>query len=150
MNAKTLVRTCVGIALGLASCMVAAADGDLDLAFGADGHLYVSSDSARGGVLGVLKFDGATGAFIGTFVPGGSGGFANAVDIEFGPDGHLYVSDFNVDAVLKYDGTTGASLGQFVTASSGGLSGVLLIAFHSATPLPVPSFCSAPLVAIPG
>ena len=80
----------------------------VDLAFGADGHLYASKTTNE-----VLRFDGSTGALIDTFV---SGPELTAVGgIEFGPDGHLYVTDSNSNAVLRYNGTTGILIDTFST-----------------------------------
>jgi hypothetical protein len=77
---------------------------------------------------GVLRFDGATGAFLGTFIPYGSGGLNNGgptlrygMGMTFGPDGHFYVTSALTHQVLKYDGATGAFLGVFVSTASGGL-----------------------------
>jgi DNA-binding beta-propeller fold protein YncE len=48
------------------------------LVFGPDGHLYVSSHNnalvQRSSVSEILRYDGQTGAFLGAFVPRGSGG----------------------------------------------------------------------------
>jgi outer membrane protein assembly factor BamB len=71
----------------------------------------------------VLRYDGASGAFLGVFVAAGSGGLDIAENLTFGPDGNLYVCSLGSSQVLKYDGRSGAFLGIFVTAGSGGLAG---------------------------
>ena len=69
----------------------------------------------------VLKFDGNTGAALGTFA---SSGLSSPYSLTFSPwDGNLYVTSFGTSSALKFDGRTGASLGTFVAASSGGLTG---------------------------
>jgi hypothetical protein len=138
---------------------VSAGSGGLDapqgMVFGTDGNLYVTSGNWFNGSNGpfysgdfpagtVLRFEGPSGpnpgAFLGTFIPGGSGGLANPNGLLFGPDpsgnGKLdvYVDSSvltgqsrdlqavpGTSAVLRYDGTTGAFLGAFVTPDSGGL-----------------------------
>lgn len=82
---------------------------------GPDGNLYVCSQDADA----VLRFDGGTGASLGTFVPGGSGGLNIPVGLGFGPDGNLYVVSNATNEVLRYDGATGAFMGAFVPAGSG-------------------------------
>lgn len=57
------------------------------LAFGSDGHLYVSSAATDS----ILRYDGPTGAFIDAFVASGSGGLEEPHGLVFGPDGNLYV-----------------------------------------------------------
>ena len=72
----------------------------------------------------VLRFDADTGAFLGVFVPPGSGGLNGPTGLAFGPDGHLYVGSFVFNnRVLKYHGLSGAFLGVFVQEGSGGLQG---------------------------
>jgi hypothetical protein len=103
----------------------------------------------------VLKFEGPSGpnpgAFLGTFVAGGSGGLANPGGILFGPDPSgngntdLYVASVQLQnphlkpvqgtsEVLRYDATTGAFLGTFVTPDSGGLHFPTFLAFTETDP----------------
>ena len=88
--------------------------------FGPEGNLYVASTTDDDSV---LRYDGATGAFIDEFVSTASGGLAGPQGLVFGPDGHLYVASNETDNIRRYDGTTGALIGEFVTAGSGGLEG---------------------------
>ena len=82
--------------------------------FGPDGMLYVASfiDDA------VLRYDGATGAYVDDFIPSGTGAI-NGPDagMDFGPDGHLYIPSFNNHRILRYHGKTGAPLGAFAPVS---------------------------------
>src|SRR5262245_27076496 len=144
---------------------VTAASGGLDspqgMVFGADGNLYVASGnwftSSNGPSYtgdfppgAVLRFEGPSGpnpgAFLGTFVAGGSGGLASPNGILFGPDGDLYVASSALSGhsalparqgtsqVLRYDGTTGAFLGTFVTPDSGGLKFPTFLTFTETDP----------------
>jgi hypothetical protein len=153
---------------------VTSGSGGLDtpagIAFGSDGNLYVASanwfthsngpfysgngDFPAGAV---LRFEGPAGdnpgAFLGTFVPGGSGGLANPDGMVFGPDPSgngitdLYVASSvmsersstlmaepGTSEVLRYDGTTGAFLGTFVVPDSGGLKNPTFITFTETDP----------------
>jgi DNA-binding beta-propeller fold protein YncE len=65
--------------------------------------------------LDVLRFD-QSGAFVGTFVPTGSGGLTFPLGGAFGPDGNFYVSDSDHDKVLRFNGATGAFIGDFSSA----------------------------------
>ena len=76
----------------------------------------------------VVRFDGRTGAFEGTFTVGGPLRLPSGLD--FGPDGNLYVSSFYWDTVLKYDGVTGTYLGTFVAEGQGGLNQPSLLEFR--------------------
>jgi DNA-binding beta-propeller fold protein YncE len=95
------------------------------MAFGPDGNFYVASYSTNQ----VLRYNGATGAFIDAFVAAGSGGLNGPAGVLFGPDRNndsvndLYVSSISTNQVLVYSGADGSFLGAFVTAGSGGLSG---------------------------
>ena len=85
----------------------------------ADGNVYLSSQFTDQ----VLKYDGSTGAYLGTFVTAGSGGVDAPTALLFRGDGYLYVSSYNTDAILRYDAVTGAFVDTFVTSASGGLNG---------------------------
>ena len=88
------------------------------ITFGPDGNLYVASANTGQ----ILRYNGVTGAFLGVFVPSGSGGLAHPQQIVFGPDGNLYVSSQVGDAlnapgdgqVMRYNGMTGAFMNLFV------------------------------------
>jgi len=90
-------------------------DAPIDLVFGPDGNLYVTSFNTDE----VLRYNGNTGAFIDVFVSAGSAGLDNPVGLVFGPDGNLYVSSNVTDEVLRYNGNTGAFIDVF--ASGNGL-----------------------------
>lgn len=93
-----------------------------------EGNLYVSSghfnpsDHAKG----VLRYDTATGAFLGQFTERGR--LDSTHGLIFGPDGNLYVGDWAGGfqdrlggRILRFDGTTGAFLDEFVATGSGGI-----------------------------
>jgi len=90
-------------------------------------HLFVSS----GGNSSVPQYDGATGAYLGTFVPTGTGGLSDPRGVTFGPDRNLYVASYRTNSILRFNGTTGAYMDAFVPAGSGGLSGPTGITFGS-------------------
>jgi hypothetical protein len=140
-------------------------DAPLGMVFGSDGNLSVASGnwftSPNGPFYSgdfpagaVLRFEGPSGsnpgAFLGTFVPAGSGGLANPNGLLFGPDPSgdgttdLYVASSAVkkgleahggtSQVLRYDATTGAFLGTFVTPDSGGLHQPTFLTFTETNP----------------
>src|SRR5262249_41570551 len=63
----------------------------------------------------VLRFNGTTGALLGTFVPTRSGGLTFPLGGTFGPDRNLYVSNPDADDVLRYNGITGAFITTFAS-----------------------------------
>lgn len=97
----------------------------LDLTFGPDGNLYVSSsfvvqgNNFQNGA--VIRYDGRTGAFIDYFVAPGSNGLADPWGITFGPDYKLYVASTGTNSVLRFDGIKGTFIDNFVPANSGQL-----------------------------
>jgi len=112
------------------------------LAFGPDGNLYVVDRIVQTGTqntaAAVLRFDGATGAFIDEFVKQGMGGYNNPGGITFGPDGNIYVTSgtqsqsgpaTNNAQILRFDGRTGAFKDIFVSANSGGLENPFFLLF---------------------
>jgi len=79
------------------------------IAFGPDGNFYVANTggpgfNAESGSVG--KFDGRTGDFIGTFIPGAIG----ALGLTFGENNDLYVSNFWNGQISRYNATTGELL----------------------------------------
>lgn len=68
----------------------------------------------------IKRFDGTTGAFLGSFVSPGSGGLNGPRGFVFGPDGNLYVCSIYDGSIKRYDGKTGAYMDDFVPALSGG------------------------------
>jgi sugar lactone lactonase YvrE len=131
----------------------------MGIVFGPDGNLYVASlgDYFSAGATpgSVSRFQGPgganPGAFIDTFIPGGSGGLCNPVGLLFGPDGNLYVTSVvgfhsyqsgvrqfgavpGTSQVLRYDGVTGAFLDVFVTPDSGGLQLPVFMTFTRTDP----------------
>ncbi len=118
--------------------------GALGSTIGPDGRVYIASETTDE----VLRYDAATGAFMGAFVSDDpatamdeTGGLAGPSGVVFGPDGGLYVGSFNSDAVLRYDGRSGAFDRIFVAPGSGGLNGPDAgMAFGPNGDLFVPSF----------
>ncbi|WP_434386234.1 Vgb family protein [Melittangium boletus] len=92
------------------------------LVFGPDGALYVASGDTLANSA-VLRYDGQTGQFLGTFASGH--GMLRPYGLLFGLDGLLYVSSFLSDQLLRFDGKTGAFVDVFATGNGqpGGLNG---------------------------
>ncbi len=114
---------------------VAAGSGGLDgphgLAFGPDANgdgvpeLYVSGRNS----FNVVRYNGATGAPLGTYVTPGSGGLAWPEAMTFDPAGnYLFVASTGSNQILKYNSQTGAYLG---VGASSGLSGPRDVKFGS-------------------
>src|SRR5262249_16312303 len=66
--------------------------------FGRDGNLYVDGSQT----VGILRYNGTTGAFMDTFVPGGRGSLAYGRGMAFDQEGRLYVADSG-HGVHRYD-----------------------------------------------
>ena len=88
------------------------------LAYDTSGNLLVLNEFSKN----VLKFNGTSGAFIGSFIDTatlGSHGISDPDDMEVGPDGNLYImSHFNEGGnnIQKFDRSTGAYIGVFAAA----------------------------------
>ena len=78
-------------------------DYPVDLTYGPDGALYVSSQLNDS----ILRFNATTGAFLGTFIPSGTGGLDGPSGIGFF-NGDLFVAGRFSSRAYCYDGTTGA------------------------------------------
>jgi DNA-binding beta-propeller fold protein YncE len=123
--------------------------------FGPDGNLYVADRKYIGQdwqLEGrVARFDGTTGAYLGEFVPLGSGGLSIPTQLVFGPSVEdagrldLYVVSTGTNSVLRYDGTTGNFLGEFVASGNGGLEGPVTMTFGPDGDLYVADFYSTDL-----
>ena len=93
------------------------------LTFGPDGHVYTAVGTGAG-YNTIQKFDGTTGAFLGTFMDNSDPDHKiNGVrDIVFHPtNGYVYVASAYTDEVLRYDAQTGDFVDVFVSANSGGI-----------------------------
>jgi DNA-binding beta-propeller fold protein YncE len=117
---------------------VPTSSGDLSLPYAVlygphDHNVYVSSGQfgGPGHLKAILRYDGATGAFLGQFAD--STHLTSPRGIIFGPDGNLYVADGNDDTltgkgiddgrIVRYNGVTGAFIDEFVPISgNGGMS----------------------------
>ena len=97
------------IALGLSAFLCAAATQ-------AQTDMLVAAFSADA----VLRYDGTTGAFVGTFASHPS--LDGAASITYGSDGNLYVLGEFSNNVLRFDGLTGAFVDAFLP--SGAMAGV--------------------------
>lgn len=82
--------------------------------FGPDGLLYASNfePAGPGASASILRFDPATGDYLGEFVERNSSPLLRAEGIVFGPDNDLYAVSFRLDAndtdkILHFDGQTG-------------------------------------------
>lgn len=83
------------------------------MTFGLDNNLYVVSQNTNE----VLRFDGATGDFVDTFVTAGSGGLLEPREVIF-DDSFLYVSSAGNDKVLRYNADTGEPSGEVPLAGT--------------------------------
>jgi subtilisin-like proprotein convertase family protein/sugar lactone lactonase YvrE len=115
---------------------------------GPDGDLYVESGGDFYSPTNrVLRYDDATGAFLGVF----SSGLAYFNAMDFGPDGNLYATDWAGDRVQRFNGATGAWIDDFVSpATSGGLDNPSGLAFGPDGDLYVVSIMNAKVMRYDG
>jgi hypothetical protein len=83
---------------------------------GPGGDYFVTSNLTSS----VLRYDGTTFQFEGSFVSSGSGGLSNPIDLVFA-NGDLLVANGSTNSVLRYDGDTGTFLGAFVPSGANGI-----------------------------
>src|SRR2546428_8090283 len=114
------VFLCVGLLVSVVSC-----GSDDDDSTNTDLLVAFLTDDV-GGPGSVQRYNGTTGASLGTFASGG--GLSGPVHVVFGPDGNLYVSDIDSGRVLRYNGSTGAFLNTFVDNSHHGVPASLAFA----------------------
>jgi streptogramin lyase len=76
--------------------------------FGPDSNLYFLDLEQE-----VVRYNGATGAFLDVFDTARSGGLFGGA-LTFGPDGNLYIADRS-GFVKRYNGKTGAFMGEFTS-----------------------------------
>jgi N-acetylneuraminic acid mutarotase len=115
-----------GIGQSLGAFVPQSANGGLNrstaMAWGPDGNLYVGSLNTNQ----VLRYDGTTGAFLGTFIDAGTSLDKDSPfmqGLQFRPDGKLYVLSRNTAEVQRFDALTGAFIDDFIPAGSNGLNG---------------------------
>src|SRR2546425_10113064 len=99
------VFLCVGLLFSLVSCGGDNNSTNTDLLIA-----FITDD--RGGPGSVQRYDGTTGAALGTVAAGGA--LSGPTGLVFGPDGNLYVTSIDNGKVLRYNGTTGGFLNTFV------------------------------------
>ena len=103
-----------GVFLGAFNAAAASAYALRDPLFGPDGNLYIDN-AVGGGAWTIERFDGVTGASLGTFVsqPDGS----KQARFTFGPGGNIYSGVFTSSSqveVRRYNGTSGAYIDTFI------------------------------------
>ncbi len=82
--------------------------------------LYVVDNGADS----VVKFDGATGALIGTF--GSAGGGGRPYGLTCAPNGNLLMTREETDQVVEFDNATGALVGVFATTALNNPTGLTI------------------------
>jgi DNA-binding beta-propeller fold protein YncE len=98
------------------------------LIFGPDGNLYIGGqDISSFATSKVVRYNGATGALIETFIPAISGNQPTVQDMIFGGDGNLYIGAVTISGtngyVLKYNGTTGELITTLIPPGTASLQG---------------------------
>jgi streptogramin lyase len=102
---------------------ISAAGGGLQaaylLAFGPDGNIYLAGQDATDAFKSkVVRYSGASGAVIDTFIPALDRSQVAVNSLIFGADNNLYISAIALlgtdGYVLKYDGATGALISRFI------------------------------------
>ncbi len=137
-----------GVTGAFIDIFVSAASGGLDepegIAFGPDStgddipELFVASRATDQ----VLRYNGATGAFIDIFA---DTGFAGPTGLAFGADPtgddipELYIGGFDSDNVVEVNGETGAYLRDLVPAGRAGLDGPVGLSYETGEKLYVAS-----------
>jgi sugar lactone lactonase YvrE len=94
------------------------------ITFGPDGNVYTAVGTGPG-YNTIRRYNGTTGAFMGTFASGP----INGVRTILFRGGSMYVASEYTNQVLQYDATTGVYIGVFASAGSGGISGDYGMAF---------------------
>jgi DNA-binding beta-propeller fold protein YncE len=97
------------------------------ITFGPDGNLYTAVGTGLG-YNTIERYNGNTGAFMGTFASGPINGVRTIVF----RGGYMYVASEYTNQVLQYNATSGAYVGVFVSAGSGGINGPHGMALDSA------------------
>ena len=100
-----------------------ATDEDGTYAAVGNGDLLISNYAGHN----VLRYDPATGASLGAFIPAGSGGLAGTDGLLGLPDGTLLVSDYINNKILRYDAFTGTLLGTFASTPAVPVNGPTLM-----------------------
>jgi len=114
-----------------------------DLLFGPDGHLYVSNPLIGGFLVGgVVRFDGATGAYMGVFSDVGAPTSTWGMAFK---DGFFYYAAGS--GIARVSAATGGTATAFVSPGAGGMSAASGIAFLPPVPEPSSLFALSSLSA---
>jgi DNA-binding beta-propeller fold protein YncE len=96
-----------------------------DVATGADDRLYVSCILNNS----IERFDLTSGASLGSFVLGGSGGLVSPRGLRFGENGNLFVAN-GTGEVIQFDAVTGAPVAPIPFVDANGNGGGPLDAYN--------------------
>jgi DNA-binding beta-propeller fold protein YncE len=72
----------------------------------------------------IMAYDAQTGASLGSFISGTSGGLAQPAHMLFGPQGDLFVGSSFRHRVYRYDGQTGQFIQSYLLPNNDGLRGI--------------------------